>query len=167
MHPAILNLALVALAFFGQGQELQDRPAPKGQLEQPPRRCGYLGRWGSFHLIGKAGSAAYTLGDNDYVADLRLTREDGGYWYYSPSDGDPFTAEWALASKPDACGMYPVWRAVGGRWVLYERARAWGQGLGREVRSTHTGGPSIESRVSDLERRVDKLEGRPKEGSAP
>jgi len=136
----------------------------QAQQEQPPvgknlegRRCAYLGYWGSFHLIGTDGSAAYTLDNIKYIAHLRSTGDDVNFWYYSPSNGDPTTTHWAFARKPDSCGMYWVWRADRGRWSSYEPTRAWGIGLGSQFTQTSVS-PGLESRVTDLETRVKKLE---------
>ena len=133
MYPAQLSLPLIALMFLAStGQSQDKRPAGKEQAYPKDLRCAYIGRWGSFHLIGTGGSAAYALGNDKFVADLRSVGQDADYWYYTPSKGDPSTSEWALARKPDGCGMYWVWRGDGGRWHPYEPTRAWGLGLGGE-----------------------------------
>src|SRR5690606_8689591 len=36
-------------------------------------RCAYIGHFGSFHLIGEGGTAAYQLGNRKYICDLSLS----------------------------------------------------------------------------------------------
>ncbi len=110
------------------GVQRQAQAGAQAQEKKEERRCAYLGFWGSFHLIGAGGSAAYHLGNDRYVADLRSNGQDDHYWYYAPANGDQFTSRWAFA-RPDNCGMAWVWRRDRGGWHRYELTRAWGDGL--------------------------------------
>lgn len=157
MRPAQSCLAFVALAVLAPGSYSQDaQPPGKEQPVQAPYRCAYVGTWGSFHLIGNGGSAAYALGNDQYVGDLRFTGQDADHRYYTPTKGDASTTRWAFAQRPDNCGLYAVWREDQGKWRLYERVRAWGEGLGRVT--TASTEVSVEARIADLERRVGILE---------
>jgi hypothetical protein len=83
MRPITLSLVVFTLiASLVQSQEQGAEGKKKAELRE--RRCAFLGHWGSFHLIGSNGSAAYTLGINKYIADLRSNGEDANYWYYAP-----------------------------------------------------------------------------------
>lgn len=136
---------------------LRANPAGFGQIDKlRERRCAYLGRWGSFHLIGNGGSAAYTLGKDEFLADLSFVKQNERFWYYEPSGGDRLTTRWAFSKRPDHCGRFWVWRAQQGRWHEYEATKAWGIGLNEEAR--HASVPSLDSRVTDLEDRVRALE---------
>jgi hypothetical protein len=92
-------------------------------------RCAYIGNFGSFHLVGVGGTAAYQLGDRKYICDLSFSKEDNAFWYYRPTNGDRFTSHWAFSRQPDCCGRYWVWRHDGGGWSRYELTKAWGDGL--------------------------------------
>lgn len=94
------------------------------------RRCVFLGRCGSFTLIGGDGTAAYLLGREEYVADLVAAGEDDNWWLYQVrGNGDPQTRMWAFARKPH-CGKHRVLRYSQGAWRAFEDTRAWGAGLG-------------------------------------
>jgi hypothetical protein len=112
------------------------RVSPEESLFDYKTRFAYLGRCGSFHLIGAGGSAAYLLGNEKYVADLRSVGDDANHYRYQPSKGDRSTTGWAFSRKPDNCGLYPVWRQQDGRWHLFERTTAWGIGLGDDIAKT-------------------------------
>ncbi|MGE3978922.1 MAG: hypothetical protein AB7F94_15250 [Nitrospira sp.] len=145
-------LALHSIAFESKAQE-------KPLAEQKGLRCAYIGRNGSFHLIGKGGSAAYILGGKKYVADLRSADEDDDFWYYTPRNGDNFTEMWAFSRRRDACGLYGVFRYQGNAWHHFEQTSGWGEGLDRPVRVVYTS--DLEVRIEALERRVRKLEDKP------
>jgi len=152
-----------------KGAESTDvtKSASKGTtvIAEDQRRCAYLGKWGSFHLIGSAGSAAYALGNDRFIADLTFVREDTLYWYYRPSKGDASTTLWAFARRP-YCGKYWVWRHAQGGWKRYEATRAWGDGLGAPTTAQTAIDvvDQLQLRVQDLENRVKTLESN---GSAP
>ena len=94
------------------------------------RRCAFLGRFGSFTVIGSTGTAAYMLGKDKYIAGLRSAGEDPNWWMYRPTgNGDPSTTMWAFARNP-RCGKYNVLRFANGAWRQYEQTSAWGIGLG-------------------------------------
>jgi hypothetical protein len=141
--------------------EPQQNPPAPGQPQEAPRRCAYLGYWGSFHLIATGGSAAYHLNADRFVADLTFVREDDAFWYYRPANGDPFTTMWAFSRQRDCFGMNWVWRGDLGGWYPYEATRAWGAGLDRVQTSVTTSDGRIErleESVSDLKTRVRNLE---------
>lgn len=101
------------------------------QNDGDARRCAFLGRFGSFTVIGSRGTAAYRLGNGRYIADLRSAGEDANWWFYRPvGNGDRSTAMWAFARFPQ-CGRYRVLRFANGAWWVYERTEAWGNGLGQ------------------------------------
>src|SRR5437016_4511634 len=113
-------------------QQNPPAPAPNQELQ---RRCAYLGYWGSFHLIGNSGSAAYHLNADRFVADLTFDSEDAGFWYFRPANGDTFTTKWAFSRQRDCFGMNWVMRGDRGGWHPYEATRAWGAGLDRRFTS--------------------------------
>lgn len=106
-------------------------PSSAESMKQPvERRCAFLGRFGSFTVIGSKGVAAYQLSDGQYIADLEAAGDDPNWWLYRPvSNGDATTTMWAFARKPHR-GLYKVLRFANGRWKLYECTNAWGRGLG-------------------------------------
>lgn len=144
-----------------QVQTITNKQAPANKATRS-RRCAYLGQWGSFHIIGPAGTAAYNLGRDQFIANLSFAGEDANFWMYRPSKGDPLTTLWAFARKPD-CGRYWVWRFENGTWKQYEATRAWGEGFGQttvaETLSTDVA-EQFRLRFDELEGRVDKLEKR-------
>lgn len=163
MSKSVFGFSVLVLLFIGSPSQAQgQKQGDSKKSEQEDRRCAYLGLLGSFHVLGNGGSAAYTVDSQNFIADLRLTREDANFWYFAPANGgDPMTTEWAFSKKPDGCGMYLVWRRVGGIWYAYERTRAWGIGLGGIFGSTQTVvdvEKKLEARVESLEDRVKKLE---------
>jgi hypothetical protein len=147
MHLSAFCLSFVVLSFL---------PAQDQKQAYQGLRCAYLGRWGSFHLIGNGGSAAYALGGDRYVADLEFTDQDANHWYYSPTHGDPLTTSWAFARQKDCNGMYAVWRLAGGRWCFYENTQGWGDGLDRRLTAVPTYGLTTEQQLLILKERVDK-----------
>lgn len=124
------------------------------------RRCAYLGRWGSFHIINAGGTAAYVLGRGQYIADLAFAGEDQNFWYYSPTNGgDQATAKWAFARQPDRCGRYWVWRMDRAGWHRYESTRAWGEGLGESaVFGSAETIETLKAAIDDHETRLKVLE---------
>src|SRR6266496_157237 len=135
-------------------EALGQKPAGNKQEEKNERRCVYLGRSGSFHIIGSGGSAAYVLGNRKYISDLRENGEDANFWYFTTSNGDPATNGWAFARKANCDGTYWVWRSDRGGWHAYEATRAWGNGLGGSF-AQMASGPSLGERVERLETRVE------------
>lgn len=124
------------------------------------RRCAFLGRNGSFHLIGDSGTAAYQLGRDQYIADLVSVGQDANYWLYRPvANGDPSTVMWAFARRP-ICGRYGVLRYSNGTWRRFEATNAWGIGLGEELAGAASGDAirDLQIDVRDLKERVLKLE---------
>lgn len=123
------------------------------------RRCAYLGYWGSFHITGDIGTAAYALGNAKYVADLAFEKEDNGHWYYRAGfGGDNFTSQWAFSRHPDGCGRYWVWRSDRGGWHRYEATRAWGDPLTTGSESVQVRAEkSVTQRLTDLEEDVSEL----------
>ncbi len=108
-------------------------PTVDAKAIKPDRRCAYLGNWGSFHIVGSVGTAAYALDDERYIADLEFAGEDADYWAYRPTKkGDPNTTLWAFAKKP-ICGKYWVLRQSRGAWRKYEATDAWGEGHGNRI----------------------------------
>lgn len=107
------------------------RTAQNVDENEPARRCAFLGRCGSFTVIGANGTAAYRLGNGQFIADLRSAGEDANWWLYRPvGSGDPSTVMWAFARFP-RCGRYRVLRFANGAWRFYEQTEAWGNGLGQ------------------------------------
>lgn len=155
MKRATWMLAALVPLFAGVGQA---QPPKKQEL-----RYAYIGQIGTFHLIGNGGSAAYEWHGQKFVADLKFAREDANFRYYTPSNGDPDTDEWAFEKRPE-WGMYWVWRSVNGNWHPAEPTRGWGVGLeGGGLGST----TSDESRFENIERdlkqhedRIKRLEGK-------
>lgn len=143
-----LRFVLVTLTFcpaIGQAQ-----PPKKQEL-----RCAYIGQIGTFHLIGNGGSAAYEWHGQKFVTDLKFDREDANFRYYTPSNGDPDTEEWAFEKTPE-WGMYWVWRSVNGNWRPAEPTRGWGIGLD-SYGSAQTTSLPIDQRVEDLETDMKKV----------
>lgn len=147
-------------------RELKETNAKK-QMEAPTSRSyrrAYLGHWGSFHLIGEHGTAAYHFRNGQYIADLEFSGQDANYTHYRPvANGDPSISEWAFARFPDACGQYVVWRHTRDGWRIYEQTRAWGIGLGTEVAETAVDATDVEvlkGTIENHERRIRALEGR-------
>lgn len=135
------------------------RPNVETDDDDGERRCAYLGQWGSFHLLGSGGSAAYTLGPDKFIANLTFVGKDPSYWYYRPTNGDPHTKRWAFARQP-YCGKYWVWRHSHGAWKRYEATRAWGNDLGTPTTAQTAIDvvDQLQLRVQDLENRVKALE---------
>lgn len=121
------------------------------------RRCAFLGRFGSFTVIGTAGTAAYSLGNNKYIADLVVAGEEANWWLYRPtSGGDPATRLWAFARQP-WCGKYRVMRYSNGAWREYEQTEAWGRGLGDSTTATFSAGPTNQVLLDTLRAIENKL----------
>lgn len=148
---------LILIAFTLPVPGAQPQNKRDDQRSEEGRRCGFLGQWGSFHLIGSRGTAAYTVDREQFVTELRSSRSDANYWYYD-TKGDPAIRQWAFSIRPDPCGLYWVWRFEGGGWHRYEATRAWGIGLGGSFAQQKTSAPTLPERVEQLEIRVDKLE---------
>lgn len=135
----------------------------KAEKAEEARRCAFLGMFGSFHLIGAKATAAYTLGNEKFVADLRYDGEDANWWFYSPTgNGDAWTTRWAFARRRDCGGKFSVFRLVNGVWCFYEQTEAWGLGLDRFFGSAAApvsadGGPSNQELLNKLERIESKL----------
>lgn len=164
-----LILTAHVLLILGAGQHLalgetvdrstkQRQVQVKAQADEDDRRCAYLGYWGSFHLTGPIGTAAYKLGRERYLADLTFDREDNAHWFFRAGNGsDQSTAQWAFSRQPDRCGRYWVWRSDKNGWHRYESTRAWGNRLGgsaqaQQVRTE----PSVSRRLVDLETTVNR-----------
>jgi hypothetical protein len=133
---------------------------PAQNAPEAARRCAFIGRRGSFHLIGAKGTAAYKLGKDKYVADLEAAGEDANYWYYLPQQkGDQFTTMWAFARRPD-CGRYWVWRHDRRGWGQYEATDAWGDELNGSTAGATTGSAieRLQFDVRDLQQRMRTLE---------
>lgn len=122
------------------------------------RRCVFLGRCGSFTLIGAEGTAAYLLGRDEYIADLVAAGEDENWWLYRvQGNGDPQTSMWAFARKPH-CGKYRVLKYSNGAWRVFEDTRAWGAGLGNSRRfAAATSEPSNQELLDKLRQIEGKL----------
>ena len=153
-----VGIVFAAYVTFSTVGLAQQQPAGKQNANQVDRRCAYLGFWGSFHLLGAGGTAAYHLDQDKFISNLSANREDAHFWYYTPVNGDATTTEWAFSKKPDSSGLYLVWRSDRGRWCVYEPTRAWGKGLDTEFSTATSTSTGLESRVEGLERRVDLLE---------
>jgi hypothetical protein len=121
-------------------------------------RCAYLGQCGSFHLIGDGGTAAYTLGGGQFIADLSFSSQDNDYWQYRAQNGDPSTGYWAFARRPDRCGRYMVWRFANGTWCRYESTRAWGKGLGESIAKAAASEPTNQELLDKLNDVLIKLD---------
>lgn len=132
----------------------------EAKQEDDARRCAFLGRCGSFHLIGPSGTAAYNLGNAQYIADLASAGEDRLFWFYRPLNGDVATNLWAFARQPDRAGRYWVWRRDQRGWRRYEGTRAWGIGLGESGAAGASGDAlfDLQNDVRDLKKRVKTLE---------
>jgi hypothetical protein len=138
--------------------QIEPKAAPP-QLAMP--RCAYIGYWGSFHITGKVGTAAYWLGNKPYIADLSLDRATPSFFYYRPANGDPFITMWAFGRQPD-CGRHWVWFRDRSGWRQYELTRAWGEGLDGTAGpvTTVNGGPGNEEileKLRDIEGTVDTI----------
>jgi hypothetical protein len=136
----------------------------KAEKAEEARRCAFLGMFGSFHLIGSKGTAAYMLGNDKYIADLRAAGEEKNWWLYRPTgNGDPWTTMWAFARNRGCDGKYSVLRKVNGVWCQYEQTEAWGDELDRPgqvpVRAfSDEGGPSNAELLEKLRGMDDKLD---------
>lgn len=176
---ALLSTVLVPEAIAGAPQTVESQSQPKRSAsalnakastvmvakkanvrEDGGRRCAFLGRFGSFTVIGAEGTAAYRLGRGEYIADLEVAEQkDANWWLYRPvSNGDPWTEMWAFARRPQ-CGMYAVMRFSNGGWHLYESTHAWGENLGgsgEDIKKSASA--SVQNEVLDTVRRIeDKL----------
>lgn len=125
-------------------------------------RCAYIGYWGSFHITGQTGTAAYRLGNQQYIADLSLAGANASFYYYRPiANGDPFITMWAFATQP-FCGKYLVWFRHRGGWRQYEATRAWGifGTPGGTVTSTPDGPSNQEllDKLRDLEGKLNDIQ---------
>jgi hypothetical protein len=125
----VLFTAGLILSLMAQNARADEARAGVGSVT----RCAYLGRCGSFHVIGTGGTAAYLLGSGEFIADLSFSSQDNDYWQFRATNGDPATKFWAFAAHPDNCGRYWVWRYSNGAWRQFESTRAWGEGLGEPV----------------------------------
>lgn len=127
----------------------QQRPFPTPQ----ERRCAYLGRWGSFHILGKDGTAAYRFASGAmHFAELRVGRPNPNWWIYNqvPSDtADNNITAWAFARQP-YCGEWQVLMFRNGAWQHYENTFAWGKGIGEDA----TGAAGSSDPIFDLQRDV-------------
>jgi hypothetical protein len=134
-----------------------DEAAPL--LETAPNfRCTYLGKWGSFHLIGSRGTAGYKFNGNKYLADLAFSRETEEYYYYKQTGhGDPAISLWAFAKFPASPEKYEVWRRTTKGWRRYECAERWGENLNSAVPVAATD-TDILNRLDAVERTVEKHE---------
>jgi hypothetical protein len=135
----------------------------KAEKPEQTRRCAFLGQCGSFTLIGSNGTAAYILGNDRYIADLKSAGEDPNWWLYVPAGGDPWTQKWAFARNPE-CGKYRVLRRVNGTWWDFDRTDAWGAGLGRSravPTAAAAGEPSnqqILNKLLDIEEKLNVIQ---------
>lgn len=130
---AWVRLSMKDRAFIEQLDSGEQVVAIEGEQDSAAttRRCAYIGCFGSFHLTGSSGTAAYGLSTgSQYIAELSPTgQKNDFYWLYRPSNGDPFTTHWAIGRRPDCCGKYPIWRFVNNSWIPYEKVRGWGEDL--------------------------------------
>jgi hypothetical protein len=139
----------------------------KADKPEPKRRCAFLGQCGSFTLISSNGTAAYVLGNERYIADLKSAGEDPNWWLYVPAGGDLWTQKWAFARNPE-CGKYRVLRRVNGTWWEFDRTDAWGAGLGgsRAVPTAAAAGePSnqqILNKLLDIEEKLNVIQPGPR-----
>lgn len=138
-------------------QVAQIVPGPAGSTIDS-LRCAYIGYRGSFHLTGQNGTAAYWLGNQPYITELSYTRTDQSFYYYKPTNGDPFITEWAFGFQPD-CGRYWVWFRDRGGWRRYELTRAWGTRPPEFTTSTPDASlKALRATVNQHERRIKTLE---------
>jgi hypothetical protein len=150
-----------------QAIALQTEPTTvQSEKTEIQRRCAFIGRCGSFILIGSGGTAAYILGTERYIADLVFDSEDPNWWIYrpTPGSGDPGTTGWAFARVP-FCGKYRVLRFANGVWSDFDLTDAWGGGLGSPTRTvTRTvtvrvqpNNQELLNAIRDVERKVDQI----------
>lgn len=143
-------------------QEINEKksdPENNKEHQEEHRRCAYLGRCGSFTLIGNNGTAAYILGNEEFIADLEAAGEDQHWWIYRTiNGGDDKTKKWAFARRPE-CGRYRVLRLVNGNWCEHEQVHAWGNLNGARASSTQVKQTQAQQNIGQLLKDIyDKLE---------
>jgi hypothetical protein len=169
-------IAVIALVFgqlnpLARGQE--DRLATDVQpsvtnaqpedllfFERALPRCSYRGYWGTFHLTGRTGTAAYVFRQERFVANLEFVKENARHWIYR-SQGDGSAVEfWAFSRNDDPCGKRLVWRFADGRWKPYEMTEFWG--TARVDRNFTVAKDNtiaaLKAAVDDHEKRINQLE---------
>jgi hypothetical protein len=134
----------------------------KADKANEARRCAFLGPFGSFHLIGPKGTAAYLLGNEKYIADLVPAGEDANWWLYRPGEGsDPGTTMWAFSRHDQCNGMRSVLRFVNGVWCLYEEATGWGNdgstGVTVTTVSSQPSNAELLQKLRDIEDTLSKI----------
>lgn len=120
----------------------------------------FRGMWGSFHLSGLTGTAAYIFRGRRYLATLNFAREDRDFRYYSPVGGNASIIEWAFPKQADKCGHHVVWRRAEDGWKPYESTSVWMRSSTTQTYVIdHTNEiQQLRVQVSDLQDRVQKLE---------
>jgi len=105
----------------------QPVPAP-ATIEESAACCYpkyiYCGHKGTFHIVGDAGMATYTIGCDQWLAQLVPMKPNHPHHdlYFRPVCDDPLTEGWAFAAIPNCHGHYAIYRLVAGRWCLFDSA---------------------------------------------
>lgn len=105
----------------------QAAPAP-ATIEESAACCYpkyiYCGCKGTFHIVGDAGMATYTIGCDQWLARLVPMKPNHPHHdlYFRPVCDDPLTEGWAFSTIPNCHGHYAVYRLVRGRWCLFDSA---------------------------------------------
>jgi hypothetical protein len=105
----------------------QAGPAP-ATIEESAACCYpkyiYCGHKGTFHIVGDAGMATYTIGCDQWLARLVPMKPNHPHHdlYFRPVCDDPLTEGWAFGAIPNCHGHYAVYRLVRGRWCLFDSA---------------------------------------------
>ena len=84
----------------------------------------YCGHKGTFHIVGDAGMATYTIGCDQWLARLVPMRPNHPHrdLYFRPVCDDPMTDGWAFSTVPNCHGHYAIYRLVRGTWCLFDSA---------------------------------------------
>lgn len=144
MRPALVSAVLVCLqmTLARADAPAQTKLATRTAAQTVPGefRCAYIGRCGSFHLIGEEGTAAYRTPTGEYIDELKMMPSEPGWWLYravlNVDTSDHVSEAWAISRRRDRNGRFRVMRFVRGAWRFYETAYGWGQGMdGRFIAS--------------------------------
>ncbi|MBX9789714.1 MAG: hypothetical protein K2Y37_12425 [Pirellulales bacterium] len=103
-------------------------PAPPATIEDSAACCYpkyiYCGQKGTFHIVGDAGMATYSIGCDQWLARLVPMKPNHPHrdLYFRPVCDDPMTDGWAFSTVPNCLGHYAIYRLVRGTWCLFDSA---------------------------------------------
>jgi hypothetical protein len=84
-------------------------------------RLVYRNDQGSYHLVGRMGTASYSRAGQPRLEVLDFVKETPHFFFYRPRSGDTSIAEWAFAKYPefpagDGEAQFAVWRRGADGW---------------------------------------------------